>query len=313
MHILIIFLLIFHCAEAIAAFSFQGAVMGYGNMGQLHASYFSNLCERPVAIIEIEESKIQVALEHGYNVYPSLAALLKDQQIDFVAICTPTYLHIEHIREAIKNGLPIFVEKPIVKSASEVREIREWGYPLIFVGEVERYNPVLKSALEMKPSSITISRSVNLDFFIGNNKPWFLDPELSGGIVMDLMIHDMTLLIEKFGMPDIKEIRCSQNVYPCVDQVDVRLEFESFTAHLKADWCSRDKETPISVIWEVDGKIFACDDYLKPRAVYEDPYFIQDKDFLLNLECSTLGHDLEIYLQAVELAELCVFYPRETL
>jgi len=124
------------CVQIIAdeTFQYHGAVMGYGNMGQLHASYFSKLCKTPVDVIEIEEKKIQQALEQGYQVYPSLGSLLNVKKIDFVAICTPTHLHLEHMKEAIKSNLPIFVEKPIVKNCSEVKEIRDLNYPFIFCG-----------------------------------------------------------------------------------------------------------------------------------------------------------------------------------
>lgn len=305
---LLFFLFVYPFCYASEIFQFQGAVIGYGNMGQLHASYFSKLCGRAVYIIEIEESKIKMALEQGYSVYPSLESLIMANEIDFIAICTPTYLHSEHIKEAAANQLPIFVEKPIVKNLSEVQEIRDLNYPFIFIGEVEHYNPILKEALEFSsaPSSISIKRSVNLDFFIGNNQPWFLDPELSGGIVTDLMIHDITLLIHKFGKPIVEKVECSQNVYSCIDQVNVRLNFKNFQAHLHADWCHKNKEIPISVVWEVkrgdEIKQYICEDYLKPVSIENDPYYLQDKDYLLSLRLSKFPYPLEIYLQAVEVA-----------
>lgn len=303
-----IVLLFFTSGFASEIFSFQGAVIGYGNMGQMHASYFSDLCKIPVAVVEIDEHKTKLALDNGYEVYPSLKQVLQDKKIDFVAICTPTYLHFRHIQEALELNLPIFVEKPIVKTGSEAKEIAKFNDSFIFVGEVEHYNPVLKSATDFAndPESLFITRSVDLKFFIGSDSPWFLDPELSGGIVTDLMIHDITLLIEKFGIPKVKEVKGSKNLYSSIDEVDVQLEFKNFTANLHADWCSSKSENPISVIWEIrcNRKVeqFICDDYLTNLPDERNPYFIQDRDFLRSLKLSKPIRPFEIYLQAVEVA-----------
>lgn len=302
------FIIFFSACEASEPFPFQGAVLGFGNMGQLHGSYFSKLCGKSVDIIEIDENKIKLALETGYSVYPSLEALLNAKKIDFIAICTPTYLHFDHIKEALKNSLPIFVEKPIIKNSFELAEIRKLNPPFIFVGEVEQYNPILKSAINFTPSPISISiiRSVNLDFFIGNNKPWFLNPELSGGIILDLMIHDLTLLIEKFGIPTIKHVESLKFIYPCIDIVNVQLAFKDLEVSLHADWCGKNIETPISTLWKIqmeeESREFICNDYLKPVSIEDNPYFIQDQHFLFNLKCGKVSHALEIYLQAVEIA-----------
>lgn len=309
LNLLIYFLFISSFAEGSELFSYQGAVMGYGNMGRVHASYFSDLCKKPVHIIEIEESKIQLALEKGYLVFPTLDALLETEKIDFLAICTPTYLHLAHIKEGLKQKLPIFVEKPIVKNSAEVEEIKTYASPFIFVGEVEQYNPLLQFALDGQspPTSISIQRNVNLEFFIGKNQPWFLNSELSGGIVTDLMIHDLTLLIEKFGKPQVKKVNYSQNIYPCIDEVSVQLEFQNFKAYLQAHWCSQNKETPILLIFEVafmdEKKQIICSDYLKEASTKNDPYFIQDRAFLSNLKEGKTCYPLEIYLQAVDVAD----------
>jgi len=186
------------------------------------------------------------------------------------------------------------------------------------VGEVECYNPILNQALAFTsyPTSISIHRRVNLDFFIGQNTPWFLDSELSGGIVVDLMIHDLSLLIQKFGKPTIKNVKGTQNIYSDTDEVEVILKFKYFEANLYADWCSQNKENPISVIWQVEQdleiKNFISQDYLKSLSLEVDPYYIQDKYFLLNLKMAfqdnkvnltTFHNPLETYLQAVEVAD----------
>lgn len=309
MHLLLFcFLLLFNCVYAGDCLQFKGAIIGYGNMGQLHADHFSSLCQE-ISIVEIDDRRISSAIAHGYKVYSSLDELIANHDIDFVAICTPTYLHLEHIRYAIKHNLPIFVEKPVVRTLLEAEELRKLPHaPQIFVAEVEHYNSKLMGFLfaHTEPSLIRVSRSVNLNYFIGDSSPWFIDEDKSGGIATDLMIHDISLLIGQFGKPRIKKVNLSQEAHPYVDQVDVILGFDGFDAVLHADWLNKDSCHPISTEWvffdrEGDYEFVVCNDYLE--RLEDDPYLKQDHQFLKSLSEGTLKYPLETYLLAVEIAD----------
>lgn len=288
----------------------QVAVQGYGNMGKVHADNFS-LMDQHVSVIEIDEERRQQAGEKGYPAFPSLSELLQNRQIDCIAICTPTSGHYKQIKEALSHNLAVFVEKPIVLTAGQVHKLREiMGQHLIFVGEVEQYNPSLNSALSSceAPIKILIDRKVNLKYFIGDSLPWFTDEEQSGGVPLDLMIHDITRLILQFGIPSIGKVSARKVQYPCPDDVEVELIYEGFSAYLRAHWLSKSSKYPIKVKWCVfdadhHPHTTVCKDYLNSDKPIEDsPYYIQDHAFIGAVKTGSSPYPTESYLQAVEIA-----------
>lgn len=288
----------------------QLAILGYGNMGKVHAANFSIL-QQHVNVVEIDEEKRQQAREKGFPTFATLSELLQNKQIDCIAICTPTSGHFKHMKEALSYQLAVFVEKPIVLTARQVDKLRQMmGRQVIFVGEVEHFNAALNSALSSceAPSKILIERKVNLRFFIGDSNPWFLDVDQSGGIASDLMIHDIALLISKFGFPTIGKVTTRKVQYPCTDDLEVELIFEQFSAHLRAHWLSESKTHPIKVKWcvfDADRQPHktVCKDYINSdQAIEDNPYFIQDHAFIEAVKTGSCPYATEIYLQAVEIA-----------
>ena len=137
-------------------------------------------------------------LAHTYRtrVYPDYAALLND--VDVIDICTPTHLHHEMVLQAAAAGKHIICEKPLARTVTQAQEMirvcRNAGVRL-FVAHVVRFFPeyaLAKAQVQAgkvgKPAVVRLSR--------GSYRPkkpsgnWFLDIEKSGGMMLDLMIHD---------------------------------------------------------------------------------------------------------------------------
>jgi myo-inositol 2-dehydrogenase / D-chiro-inositol 1-dehydrogenase len=172
-------------------------IVGAGFMGTTHAAGWADTPARIVGFTA-ETSREADGLAKRYNakVYPSLDAMLPD--VDVVDICSPTHLHHEMALKAAAAGKHIVCEKPLARTAEQAREIvtvcREEGVQLL-VAHVVRFFPeyaLAHSAVAEgqigKPGVIRLHR--------GSYRPkkpagnWFLDEEKSGGILMDLMIHD---------------------------------------------------------------------------------------------------------------------------
>jgi predicted dehydrogenase len=130
------------------------------------------------------------------KVFPNLEAML--DEVDVVDICTPTHLHGEMIQQAARAGKHVVCEKPLSRTVAQGRQAllacREAGVQLL-AAHVVRFFPeyaLAKAAVEQgqigKPGVIRLSRgSYRPKKPVGN---WFLNEEMSGGILMDLMIHD---------------------------------------------------------------------------------------------------------------------------
>ena len=172
-------------------------IVGAGSMGTTHGAGWA---ETPAEIIGFtaETTQESGALAERYNakVYPSFDALLAN--VDVIDICSPTHLHHEMVLKAAKLAKHIVCEKPLARTAAQAQEMviacEKAGVQLL-VAHVVRFFPeyalahsaVLEGQIG-KPAVIRLHR--------GSYRPkkpagnWFLDEEKSGGILMDLMIHD---------------------------------------------------------------------------------------------------------------------------
>lgn len=172
-------------------------IVGVGFMGTTHAAGWA---ETPASIVGFtaETSQEAVALATGYDaqVYPSLDEMLPE--VDVVDICSPTHLHCDMALQAAAAGKHIICEKPLARTTKQAQKIlaacRKAGVQLL-VAHVVRFFPeyalahsAVKEGQIGNPGVIRLHR--------GSYRPkkpagnWFLDEVKSGGILMDLMIHD---------------------------------------------------------------------------------------------------------------------------
>lgn len=172
-------------------------IVGVGFMGTTHAAGWA---DTPATIVGFtaETSREADALAKRYNakVYPSLDEMLPD--VDVIDICSPTHLHHEMALKAAGTGKHIVCEKPLARTTKQAQEIvnacRQAGVQLL-VAHVVRFFPeyALAHSAVMegqigKPGVIRLHRGSYRPKKAAGN--WFLDEVKSGGILMDLMIHD---------------------------------------------------------------------------------------------------------------------------
>ncbi|MGX2993220.1 Gfo/Idh/MocA family protein [Streptomyces sp. JNUCC 64] len=114
-----------------------------------------------------------------------------------VDVCAPTPAHRPLALAAIRAGRPVVCEKPLALTAEDAEEVaraaEDAGVPL-FPAHVVRYFPAYAAAAEAvargdvgTPASLRFTRGGAFPAWA----PWFADPERSGGVLMDLMIHDL--------------------------------------------------------------------------------------------------------------------------
>ncbi|MFA0006061.1 Gfo/Idh/MocA family oxidoreductase [Vibrio splendidus] len=136
---------------------------------------------------------------------------LKGNKLDYVSICSPNYLHAPQMKFALKNGIDVICEKPLVLSASEIDTLKKYE---------EKYGAKVNSILQLRlhPSIIAlrdkIERSpqnkifdVELTYMTSRGK-WYLKSwkgveNKSGGVATNVGVHFFDMLHFIFG--DIKE------------------------------------------------------------------------------------------------------------
>lgn len=182
-------------------------IVGAGQIAATHAKIF---CQLPsTVIVAIANPRIEKARElasrFGGKVFSTLEEILDKEKIDVIDICSPNYLHADQTIMALKGGKHVLCEKPIALSLEEADQVVQAAKrsPNIFmVGHVLRFFPEYEWIRELlsrgalgNPIAATATRL--------NSPPtwrrWFTNRKLSGGAVIDLLVHDADFYHWIFG------------------------------------------------------------------------------------------------------------------
>lgn len=173
-------------------------IIGTGFMGGIHADAWDAIGHSPVAMLgNGSASAADLARRHGATVLTDLDEFL--DAVDVVDICTPTHLHVSYALAAAAAGKPTLCEKPLAldsESGRRVVDAFEAAGVAFQVAHILRYSPeyaIARARVEAgdigQPAVLRLSRRSFAPRRAGES--WFADASKSGGIVFDLMIHDL--------------------------------------------------------------------------------------------------------------------------
>ncbi len=225
-------------------------VIGTGYLGRLHARILTEMPEAQAAgFVEMNDA-IAAEVEQNLKLkrYESVAALAKD--IDCAVVATPTTTHFEIARQLLESGIDVMIEKPITASADEARKLIEIAKErgrIIQVGHVERYNPAIMAAVPLLHK---------VGYIVAERLGVFVPRSLDVDVLLDLMIHDLNLVLSLLRQP-VVDIR-AVGIPVLTDKVDitnVRLELANgAVANLTASRVSQDRVRKI--------RFFGSDSYI---------------------------------------------------
>lgn len=140
--------------------------------------------------------------------------IYEDKDIDGIVIATPSAMHAEQSINALNAGKSVFCQKPLGRTASEVRAVvaaSENANKLLAVDLSYRYTEAFQAIHDIiKNGEIGEIYSIDLIFHnaYGPDKEWFYDIKRSGGgCVMDLGIHLIDLALWCLDFPEMKNIQ----------------------------------------------------------------------------------------------------------
>lgn len=175
-------------------------IVGAGSMGHAHANGWKETGAEIVGVLSGNEANAsRLASQLESKVYSSYEELLND--VDIVDICAPTHLHKSYVLQAAKAGCHILCEKPIALTVEDglemIRACHDKGARL-FIAMVLHFFPEyisLKNAIESgtigTPKVTRMTRASYRPKKADDN--WFMDDTKSGGMILDLMIHDFEM------------------------------------------------------------------------------------------------------------------------
>ena len=215
----------------------RAGVIGVGALGQHHARVYESLPEaRLVGVYDRHRGRAaEVAARHSCRAFADLRELLAEAEA--VSVAVPTVDHHRVARAVLEEGRHVLVEKPMASTLAEaddlIRAAGERGL-VLQVGHIERFNPavdVLRATVK-EPRFIEVHR-------LGEFSPRSLDID----VVLDLMIHDLDILLSLDGSEAVRVDAVGVPVLtPKVDIANARVRFASgLIANLTASRVSAEK------------------------------------------------------------------------
>jgi predicted dehydrogenase len=196
-------------------------VIGVGALGQHHARHLASLDEvRLVGVCDLDAGRAaKIAAELGTSAFVEIDDLLA--KVEAVTIAVPTPAHAEVGLRALQLGVPVLMEKPLAATLAEADRLisaANGQQVQLQVGHIERYNRALRAA-EPYLDGPRYIESLRLAPF----QPRGTDV----AVVLDLMIHDLDLVLHLTGGSTATEVRASgiTILSSHLDLANARVEF----------------------------------------------------------------------------------------
>lgn len=266
------------------------AVIGTGHLGRIHARLAKSLDNvELVGIVDpLPAARNAVAEEVGAQPFADHRELVG--QIDAAIVATPTATHHQVGMDLLQSGIHVFVEKPIAFDVAQADELidtaRQQGL-VLQVGHVERFNPAFRR----------IQPHVNEPKFIEAKRlSSFPFRSTDIGVVLDLMIHDIDIILSLVRSPVKSVDALGMAVLGAnEDTANARVVFENgCVASITASRVSYHTERSMQ-IWSSDS--FAAIDFgLRNTTLVEPREDILQRRFSLDALTGEEKHHLKQHL-----------------
>ena len=209
-----------------ATYPLRIAVVGAGAFGRNHLRVYRELerAGHPVQLAAIIDSDptaaARAATDFEAPSYPTVTAALEAQRFDATSICVPTKHHAAAAEPLLAAGVDLLIEKPFAATLPEADRILALAAKhsrIVQPGHLERFNPAVTAAREH------LNRPM---FFEAHRLSVFTPRSLDVDVVLDLMIHDLDIVLSLVDSP-VYEVRAVglPVLSRKVDIANVRLEF----------------------------------------------------------------------------------------
>jgi len=213
----------------------KAAVIGVGHLGKHHARILASLPGISLAgVVDINPDRASaIAREYGTTAFADASQI---EGLQLAVIAAPTERHADLARPLVEAGVHTLVEKPVTQTLAEADALIEAARAkgvVLAVGHSERFNPAVAAArpyvsdprfIEVHRLGTQLGRSLDID------------------VVLDLMIHDLDLILSMVPSPvDSVEAVGVPVLTPKVDIANARVRFENgCIANLTASRISKD-------------------------------------------------------------------------
>jgi UDP-N-acetylglucosamine 3-dehydrogenase len=222
-------------------------LVGAGFMGGVHLNAYAGIPE--VEVVGVADTRVESAVAGakivGARPYASYEELVAAEDVQVVDVCLPTALHRDLAVRAAGEGRHVILEKPIARTMEDAQQILDAfsaDGPRLFVGHVVRFFPEyagIKQKIDAGDlGTVGVVRTSRRSPFLLGWNDWYADWRVSGGVLMDLVIHDFDYL--RWTLGEVERVYARGMLgreYNRLDYVLATLRFQSGAiAHVEGHW-----------------------------------------------------------------------------
>lgn len=243
------------------------AVIGAGFISRIHLDAWKRLPNVEVkAIVDVEEERAKKYAEiFGIpEFFTDYTKVIEDPEIDIIDVCTPTYTHAKISIDAMKSGKNVLLEKPIalkLRDADEIINTSKKQGVKFMVAHCLRFWPeytVAKKIVDQgEIGEVRVARAYRLSPYPDWSwKSWLKDFSKSGGVFVDMSIHDVDFL--RWIIGEVEEVYARGGVLKTkdatsYDYVHALLKFKNGAiAYVEGSWI-QPKSFPFTTYLEIVG------------------------------------------------------------
>jgi predicted dehydrogenase len=202
----------------------RAGVVGAGHMGQYHILVYAELWDVDlVGVVDVDgERAAAVARQYDVLAFADHRDLIG--RVDVASVAVPTEQHFAVARDLLEAGVGVIVEKPMTPTLEEARELFEVARrcgTVLHVGHVERFNGAVQELRKIVDRPLLIE-SRRLGPFVPRVQ--------KDSVVMDLMIHDVDIVLQLVDSPPRRLYALGASVQSdLADLATVQIAFDSGT------------------------------------------------------------------------------------
>jgi predicted dehydrogenase len=200
----------------------RAGVVGTGHMGQYHVLVYAELPDIDLVGVADLDGERAAAVARQYETVAFADHRQLIGKVDVASVAVPTERHFAVARDLLEAGISVLIEKPMTTTIDEARTLFEIAHrtdAVLHVGHVERFNGAVDELRQIVRSPILVeSRRLGP----------FAPRVQKDTVVMDLMIHDIDIVLRLVDSPPLRIAAQGSVVHSSVtDVASVQIRFES--------------------------------------------------------------------------------------
>ncbi|MBQ9974878.1 MAG: Gfo/Idh/MocA family oxidoreductase [Clostridia bacterium] len=206
----------------------KAGLIGLGAMGRGHLDNFLRFIEegsdiKLIAVCDTDPNKFKnYESVHNikgigvreydfsmFNCYHDIDEMISREELDFVVVALPTFMHCEITCKCLNAGINVLCEKPMALNLEECQRMIDTANrneKYLMIGQCERFEGVYEVLKDFVAEN-RLGNALSGYFFRGGSTPmhsfngWILQREKGGGALFDQHVHDIDMVQWLFGMP----------------------------------------------------------------------------------------------------------------